>query len=190
MISISISNKCYNFDKENCCLRTANCLHPTTTLLSCTLKTKKISLQWKWIWNIKSYTVHEIDPRTHFTKGLWAQDWNLARILYDIIIIVVTSQGEKFAPVMAALLLYHVQNCDLIRSLFAKLEQHEIWITGPQTLCKMGPRYQVSSEHDGLQVECTHLMGYQEILNVCIENYTAIYLQKMQMACLHGNCFN
>ena len=47
---------------------------------------------------------------TRFTKGLWAHNWNLVKI----ILIVIIQSVHKFAHVMIVELSWHVQNCDLI----------------------------------------------------------------------------
>ena len=51
---------------------------------------------------------------THFTKVLWAHNWNLVKIITTLIMILMIQSGYKFAHVTTAQLLWHVQNCDLI----------------------------------------------------------------------------
>ena len=51
---------------------------------------------------------------THFTKGLWAHNSNLVKILVALILILMILSGHNFAHAMAAELSWHVQNYDLI----------------------------------------------------------------------------
>ena len=48
----------------------------------------------------------------HFTKDLWTRNWNLALILFAVIIVLMTQRGHKFAHVTTAELSWHVQNHD------------------------------------------------------------------------------
>ena len=59
------------------------------------------------------------EPRDHFTN-LWAPNWYLAHIVFDLVVVLMTKSGHNFAHVTTAQLSWHVQNCDLIWSLFAK----------------------------------------------------------------------
>ena len=59
-------------------------------------------------------------PGAHSTKGLWAHNWNLMQIIILVIMILIIQSGHNFAHVTTAQLLWHVQNCDLIESLFLK----------------------------------------------------------------------
>ena len=55
--------------------------------------------------------------RPGFMKGLWAHNWNLVEILFNsIFILMVPSDLHKLSC--------HVQNCDLIRSVFFMIERH------------------------------------------------------------------
>ena len=56
--------------------------------------------------------------RTHLTKGLGAYHSNFVWILLAIILILMIQSGHNFAHVMTVKLSWHVQNCDLITSLF------------------------------------------------------------------------
>ena len=53
---------------------------------------------------------------SHFTKGLWAINWNLAKLLFTLILIVLIQSAHNFAHVTTAELSWHVQNCNLIWS--------------------------------------------------------------------------
>ena len=54
---------------------------------------------------------------THFTKGLRAEDWNLVEILFNLIFIqMIPSDLHKLSC--------HVQNCDLIWSVYFMIERH------------------------------------------------------------------
>ena len=55
----------------------------------------------------------------HFTKGLWARNWNLVKLFFVLILIMIQS-CHNFAHVMTAELSWHVQNCDVIWSLYSK----------------------------------------------------------------------
>ena len=52
-------------------------------------------------------------PGAHFTKGLWAHNQNIVKILFDLIFILMIQSVHKFARVTTAKLLWHVQNCDM-----------------------------------------------------------------------------
>ena len=63
---------------------------------------------------------HQCSHRTHFTKGLRARFWKLVQILFIISIIFIPTiqSGYHFAHATTAKLSWHVQNGDLIGSLF------------------------------------------------------------------------
>ena len=67
-------------------------------------------------------TVHVFG--TYFTKDLWVHNWNLVKILFAVIIIVMIQLGHNFAHVTTAQLSWHEESCDLIWSLFSKQERH------------------------------------------------------------------
>ena len=50
----------------------------------------------------------------HFTKDLWANDWNFAKILSDLILILMIQSRYNFVHATTAKLSWHVQNCDVI----------------------------------------------------------------------------
>ena len=61
---------------------------------------------------------HEIDfniTGTHFTKGLWAQNWNIVKMFLVVFNILIIQSGHKFAHVTTARLSWHVANCELMR---------------------------------------------------------------------------
>ena len=49
-------------------------------------------------------------------KGLWFRNWKFVNILFHLIQIINIQSGHNSAHVTTALLLWHVWNCDLIRS--------------------------------------------------------------------------
>ena len=57
-------------------------------------------------------------PGIHFTINLRAHHWNLAKILFAVIVTCMIQSDHKCAHVTTAQLLWHVQICDLIGSLF------------------------------------------------------------------------
>ena len=60
----------------------------------------------------------------YFADGLRAYNWILVKITFASILILLIHSGHNFAHVTTAQLLWHVQNYDLIRSLFFMQEQH------------------------------------------------------------------
>ena len=64
-------------------------------------------------------------PRTHFTNALWVHKWNLVKIIFNCFMILMIQSDCNFAHVTTAQLSWHVQNCDLIWSLFFKSEQQK-----------------------------------------------------------------
>ena len=62
--------------------------------------------------------------RTHFTKALWAYNWNLVKIIFPVILILEIQSCNSFAHVKTAELSWHVQNWDIILLSFTILEQH------------------------------------------------------------------
>ena len=47
------------------------------------------------------------------TNSLWAHNWNLVKILFVLILILMIQSGHNYAHVMTAQLSWHVQNYDL-----------------------------------------------------------------------------
>ena len=54
----------------------------------------------------------------HFTKGLSAYHWNFVKILSAVIFIPMFQSGYSFAHAMTDELSWHVQNCDMIGSIY------------------------------------------------------------------------
>ena len=52
----------------------------------------------------------------HLTIGLWAHCQHLMNIFIPVINLLMIPSGSKFAHIMSAELLWHVEKCDLIRS--------------------------------------------------------------------------
>ena len=78
------------------------------------------------------WSAASLPPGTHFTKSLWAHNWNLVKIYFTLILILMIQSGHKFADVTTAKLSWHLQICDLISLLFSmekqKLYLYKIWI--------------------------------------------------------------
>ena len=55
---------------------------------------------------------------THCTNGFWAHDRNLVKIDFALILMTMIQSGHNFAHVTTTQLSWHVQNYDLIWSLF------------------------------------------------------------------------
>ena len=72
------------------------------------------------------YEVIVMDTGTHFTKGLWAYDWNLLNNLIIVIIMLIHS-SVKFSHV-TTIELSKMPNCVLIRPLFF-LSKHNMHFT-------------------------------------------------------------
>ena len=64
-------------------------------------------------------------PGSHFTKGSWAHNPNLVRILVAITRKIMIRSGHNSAHVTTAELSWHVQICDLIESLELILQQRQ-----------------------------------------------------------------
>ena len=64
--------------------------------------------------------------KDHFTKGLWAYNWKLVKILLAIILIIMIQLSHDFAHATTAHLLCHLQKYDLIAYFFMK-ELHVYW---------------------------------------------------------------
>ena len=74
---------------------------------------------------------HDEGPGNQFAKGLGAHDWNLVKILFVPISILMSWSGHNFAHATTAKLLWHVQNCGLIGPFFTTRDLHvfyKIWI--------------------------------------------------------------
>ena len=67
---------------------------------------------------------------SHFINSLWAHNWNLVRIITDLILMAVIPSGRNVAHAMTAELSWHVQNCGLIGWLFFMLEQNMLMMFG------------------------------------------------------------
>ena len=59
-----------------------------------------------------------LQPEDHLKKGLWAHHWNLVKILFALILIFMIQSSHNFAHATTAGLSWHVQNYDLIGSVF------------------------------------------------------------------------
>ena len=78
-------------------------------------------------------------PVTHLTNDLWHHRW---RFFFAVIFILMMQPGHEFAHVTTALLSWHVQNHDMIRSLFFTKSNtifSKIWIMSLLIVCDMGP---------------------------------------------------
>ena len=72
-----------------------------------------------------SYEKHKHHPRaltpwTHFTKSLWAHDWNIMKTKFALNLFIMIKPGCSFAHATTAELSWHVQNCNWIWWLFVK----------------------------------------------------------------------
>ena len=70
------------------------------------------------------FAAHWLVLDTRFTNSQQVYNSNFVEFFYPWVLSGMTQSSHKFAHVMTALLSWHVQNCDLIWSLFNKLEQH------------------------------------------------------------------
>ena len=61
---------------------------------------------------------------TDFIKGLWVYNWNIVKIPFVLISLIMIQSGNNFAHAMTAELSWHVQNSDLIIQLLFIQEQH------------------------------------------------------------------
>ena len=61
----------------------------------------------------------EVKLRSH-----WAPHPNIVKLFFDVILISKTQSNHNFVHVMTVLLLWHVQNCELIRLLFFESDQN------------------------------------------------------------------
>ena len=62
------------------------------------------------------------------TQDLWAHNWNLAKNFVIIILIIMLQSSHNFAHAMTAQLSWHVQNCDMIGSLFFCIRATNIFV--------------------------------------------------------------
>ena len=90
--------------------------------------------------------------RNHFTKGARAHDWNLAKILFVLILILLIQSCHNFAHVMTAELSWHVQKLwhelIIIRHITSKFIFEKFCIISSWTHYEMGPREPVwGAEH-------------------------------------------
>ena len=85
----------------------------------------------------------------HSTKGLWAYNWNLIKIICDLNVILIIQSGHNFAHVTTAVLSWHVQNCDLMGSVIFEVKAtwsfqrfglwaHKLLENGSLVLCSDG----------------------------------------------------
>ena len=109
-----------------------NCWY-TTVLLH---KNKK----YKQVLTSRGYTGSVVHPGTHFTKGSWAHNWNLMKlVLLFLILILMIQSGHNFAQAMTAKLSWLVQNCDMDIYFFkckSNLNFCKIWIMSTWSVCE------------------------------------------------------